>query len=639
MTRSILDNLSSPADLQQLSTEQLYELAAELRGEIIETVSHTGGHLASNLGSVELTIALNYLFDFKRDRIVWDVGHQAYSHKILTGRRAQFHTLRQYNGISGFPRRDESEYDHFGTAHAGTAIAAALGMAVKRDLAGEDHTVVAVVGDGSLTAGMALEGLNSAGHLDRNMIIILNNNDMSIAPNVGAMSGYINKIMKGRALNKLRQDTELVLKKIPALGPGLINAARTVEHAIKRVFVPGTLFEELGLKYVGPVDGHNIEQLLKELERANQLDGPVLLHINTIKGKGYRIAEENPEKWHGAKTFDIATGEPKTVPGEKPKPPAYTNFFAAALSDAMKKDESIVAVTAAMPGGTGLDQIMDKFNERIFDVGIAEQLAVTFAGGMAAEGYKPVAAIYSTFLMRAYDQVFHDVCLQDLPVVFAMDRAGLVGADGPTHHGLYDISYLRCLPNMVLMAPKDENELNAMLHKALRIPHPVAIRYPRTSGEGVKLTMKPDEIEVGKAELLSQGSDAMIFAYGSMVPAAIRTASAVAEKGFSVGVVNGRFASPIDEELLMEYVRPGARLITMEEGVASGGFGSAIMETLEYKGVSELVDVLRIALPSTIIPHGTRGELLKHTGLDDESLKKKVLGFLKRKSNTATPSK
>lgn len=630
MSDSILDRISSPADLKKLDLEQLPEVAAELRREIIETVSHTGGHLASNLGTVELTLALHYVFDFSRDRVVWDVGHQAYSHKILTGRRDRFHTLRQYGGISGFPRIDESPYDHFGTAHAGTAIAAAAGMAVKRDFDKETYQVIAVVGDGSLTAGMALEGLNQAGHLDRNMIIVLNNNDMSIARNVGAMSGYINKLMHGRALNRLRMDTELLLKNIPTFGPGLIKLARTMEHAIKRVFVPGTLFEELGLKYVGPIDGHDLNKMISELSRIKDLDGPVLFHVNTVKGKGYKLAEENPIKWHGAKTFVIETGEPRTKPGAKPKPAPYTDFFADTLGKLMDEDPRVVAITAAMPGGTGLTRIMERFPDRIFDVGIAEQFAVTFSAGLAASGFRPVAAIYSTFLMRAYDQVFHDVCLQNLPVVFAMDRGGLVGADGPTHHGLYDISYLRCLPNIVVMAPKDEAELRRMMKTALRTPHPTAIRYPRDYAQGVSVNGRITGLKIGKGEVMREGDDAAIFAYGSMVYPAMRLADELAERGFSIAVINARFVKPIDRDLILDYTSPGSRVITMEEGVLPGGFGSAVLEVIEEAGLSDLVQVLRIGLPDTVIPHGSRDELFKLCGIDHDSLRKKILGFLKR---------
>jgi len=414
--------------------------------------------------------------------------------------------------------------------------------------------------------------------------------------------------------------------------------ARSVEHAIKRTFVPGTLFEELGLKYVGPIDGHSIDAIIKELERARQLDGPVLLHVNTVKGKGYTIAEENPVKWHGAKTFDIATGEPKKNPNAKPKPPAYTNFFADALRKAMDEHKDVVAVTAAMPGGTGLTELLEERPDRVFDVGIAEQFAVTFAAGFAASGYRPVAAIYSTFLMRAYDQVFHDVCLQNLPVVFAMDRAGLVGADGPTHHGLYDVAYLRCLPNIVVMAPKDEVELQAMLNKALEIPHPVAMRYPRTNGTGKQYELTADDIQVGKAEVLKDGTHATIFAYGTMVQAAERVIAALAEKGYSVGLVNARFARPIDEDLILDYAVPGAKIITLEEGIISGGYGSALLEVLEAKGVLHEVEVLRIGLPEDVIPHGTRDELFALSGIDDENLVKKVLGLLKRR-NGNSPTK
>lgn len=628
MAESKLEKINNPADLKKYNIEELYELAAELRTKIIETVSQTGGHLASNLGTVELTLALHYAFDFLEDRIVWDVGHQAYSHKLLTGRRERFHTLRQYHGISGFPKRSESPYDHFGVGHAGTAIASAMGMAVQRDFEKKKHTVIAVVGDGSLTAGMSLEGLNQAGHLDRNMIIVLNNNDMSIAPNVGAMSGYLNKIIHGRALNKLRMDTELVLKKIPTLGPGLIHAARTVEHAIKRVFIPGTLFEELGLKYVGPIDGHDIERMIDELNRVRELDGPVLFHVNTKKGKGYKIAEANPMQWHGASTFDIATGKPKhRVETDAAK--AYTDYFAACLIKLMEADERIVAVTAAMPGGTGLAKVAEVFPERVFDVGITEQFAVTFAAGMAAEGHRPVCAIYSTFTMRAYDQVFHDVCLQDLPVLLMLDRAGLVGEDGPTHHGLYDIPYLRALPNIIVMAPKDESELRKMMKTAMLQDHPAAIRYPRTPGRGVSINGKIGTIPIGMAEEISRGKDATIFAYGSMVAQALEAVETLAKQGLDIGVVNARFVKPFDHDMVRKHAFPGSRIITMEEGVLPGGFGSAVLESLESSGLLSGVEVMRLGLPDRVITHGARSELLREVGLDQESIVARIATFLK----------
>ena len=630
MTDRLLDGINSPDDLKKLPLDRLPQLADEIREEIIETVSHTGGHLASNLGVVELTIALNYLFDFQRDRIIWDVGHQCYAHKLLTGRRERFHSLRTLDGLGGFPRPDESPYDHFGTGHAGTAIPAAIGMAVARDFRREDHAVVAVVGDGSLTSGLALEGLNQAGHLDRNMLIVLNNNDMSISANVGAISGYLNKIMHGRPLNRLRMDTELILKQIPTLGPGLIKAARTVEHAIKRVFIPGTLFEELGLKYVGPIGGHDIGKLIETIERVSKLDGPVLLHVYTVKGKGYKPAETNPIRWHGSSPFDIPSGRLRT---SERKPPSYTQVFGKTLCRLAENDERIVAVTAAMTEGTGLVEFARRFPDRLFDVGIAEQFAVTFAAGLARAGYKPVAAIYSTFLMRAFDQVFHDVCLQNLPVVFCVDRGGLVGEDGPTHHGAYDLSYLRSLPNIVVMAPKDEGELRRMMRTAVGENRPVAIRYPRDCGAGAKINGRIGRLQVGKSELLRAGADATVFAIGSMVRPTLRLAEELAGRGWELGVVNARFVKPLDRDLIIEHASPGARLITVEENALQGGFGSAVLELLEEEGVSQQVSLLRIGLPDEIVPHGPRAELLHRCGLDLEGLKKKILGFLKRKES------
>ena len=630
MTKQFLDGINSPEDLKKLELDSLDNLAAEIRQRIIETVSHTGGHLASNLGSVELTIALNYVFDFMRDRIIWDVGHQSYTHKLLTGRRDRFHSLRTYGGISGFPKPEESDYDHYATGHAGTAIPAAIGMAVTRDFLEQDYSVVAVVGDGSLTSGIALEGLNEAGQLDRNMMIILNNNDMSISPNVGAISGYLNKIMHGRALNRLRMGTELLLKQIPTVGPALIKTARTVEHAIKRVFIPGTLFEELGLKYVGPIDGHNIVKLVETMSKVKQLDGPVLLHVNTVKGKGYKPAEEKPADWHGSSAFNISNGRP--LPSG-PKPPTYTEVFGKTLCSLAALDKRIVAVTAAMTGGTGLSEFAKRFPDRHFDVGIAEQFAVAFSAGMARSGWRPVVAVYSTFLMRAYDQVFHDVCLQDLPVVFCIDRGGLVGEDGPTHHGAYDLSYLRHLPNIVVMAPGDEAELRRMIRTAVTHEHPVAIRYPRDRGLGLDISGRIGRIKMGAGKLLREGGDATIIAIGSMVHPAMRLAEELAERDWQLGVINARFVKPLDRELILDAATPGSRIITLEENLLQGGFGSAVMELLEEVGVSNQVSVLRLGLPDKIVPHGARAELLKLCGLDDESLKKRILGFLKRKEH------
>ena len=627
MEKRLLDGIDSPEDLKALCIEQLPQLAEEIRQEIIETVSHTGGHLASNLGTVELSIALNYVFDFLRDRIVFDVGHQSYTHKLLTGRRERFHSLRTYGGISGFPKPTESDYDHFGTGHAGTAIPAAIGMAVTRDFLKEDYAVVAVVGDGSLTSGIALEGINEAGHLDRNMLIVLNNNDMSISPNVGAISGYLNKIMHGRALNRLRMETELVLKQIPTVGPGLIRAARTVEHAIKRVFIPGTLFEELGLKYVGPVDGHDIVKMVETIEKVRHLDGPVLLHVETVKGRGYKPAEDNPSEWHGSSAFNIATGRSNS---SRRKPPTYTDVFGKTLCRLAESDEKIVAITAAMTGGTGLQEFAHRFPDRHFDVGIAEQFAVTFAAGMARSGYRPVVAIYSTFLMRAFDQVFHDVCLQDLPVVFCIDRGGLVGADGPTHHGAHDLSYLRSLPNIIVASPKDEAELRTLMRTAISSNHPFAIRYPRAHGQGAQSHGRIGRMQIGRGQVLKRGSDATMIALGSMVYPALALAEDLENRHWGVGVVNARYVKPLDRDLILDIAQPGARIVTLEENTLEGGFGSAVMELLEEEGRIGQVSLLRLGLPAEPVPHGSRTELLELCGLDHESLKKKLLGFLKR---------
>lgn len=612
---SILDNISTPGDLARLNREQLKELARELRSFIIQTVSETGGHLASSLGVVETTLALNRVFDFRKDRIIWDVGHQAYVHKILTGRKAQFSTLRQYGGISGFPKISESPFDHFNTGHSSTSISAALGMATARDLQASDHHVIAFIGDGSLTAGLAFEGMNQAGHLKKRMIVILNDNEMSIARNVGALSGYLSQILSGQHYNKMRDIVEAILKSVPGVGPSMIRMAKAVEDTVKRLFVPGMLFEELGFHYIGPVDGHDVDRLETALERAKKIDDPVLVHVKTKKGKGYKYAEKQPDQWHGTNPFNVDTGMSVGKPSTRA---SYTSVFGTTMLDLARSDERITAITAAMPSGTGLDEFADTFPERCFDVGIAEQHAVTFAAGQAISGQRPFVAIYSTFLQRAYDQVIHDVCLMNLPVTFCMDRAGVVGADGETHHGLFDISFLRPLPNMILMAPADEHEFRNMLYTATRLSSPCAIRYPRGSGEGGQADPIFREIPVGRSRTLREGEDATILAIGNMSWRAYRVAEKLAAEGISLEVIDARFVKPLDESAILDSAEKTGMIITCEEHILEGGFGSAVMELLERNGAG--IPVLRIGIPDRLVTHGTPAELHDELRLSEPHL-------------------
>ncbi len=612
----LLSSIHSPVDLKRLSSKQLTQLAREVRNLIIKVVSKSGGHLASNLGVVELTIALHYVFDFSRDKVIWDVGHQTYTHKIITGRKDDFHTLRRYGGISGFPRREESEYDHFNTGHSSTSISAALGMAVARDYNHDDYNVVAVIGDGALTAGLAFEGLNQAGYLKRKLMVILNDNEMSISPPVGAVSGYLNQIIHGQAYNRLKRDVETILTAIPRIGSQMIRFARTLEESIRRVFVPGMLFEELGFRYIGPVRGHNIDALIRTFEQAEQMEYPCLIHVVTRKGKGYRPAEANPTLFHGSPPFDIDNGEFIEKEGS---PPSYTSVFADTMIELARKDEKIVCITAAMPEGTGLSAFAKEFPHRLFDVGIAEQHGITFCAGLATQGLKPVAAIYSTFLQRAYDQLLHDICLMGLPISIALDRAGVVGSDGPTHHGLYDLSYLRSMPHIIIMAPKDENELRHMLKTAIETPHPVAVRYPRAKGLGVKLDRNLKTLPIGKAEVLREGEDVAILAIGRMVHPSVQTAERLSEDGIEATMVNARFVKPLDEELIVRLASTIPRLVTVEENSLKGGFGSAVLELLEEKGLNRAM-VHRIGIPDEIVPHGDTTLLLSKYGLDENSI-------------------
>ena len=625
MTTGLLNKIDSPKDIKNLNYDALKELAQEIRDYMIEVISKNGGHLAPNLGVVELTLALHKVFNCPKDKIIWDVGHQSYIHKIITGRREAFKTLRQYNGLSGFPKIQESEYDAFGTGHSSTSISAALGMAIARDLKGEDNEVIAVIGDGSMTGGMAYEALNNAGDLQKKLIIILNDNEMSIAKNVGAMSDYLYQLRTAKTYTRIKKDLEGWLKH-KNYGENIINIVRRVKGSVKYLLVPGSVFEHLGFKYYGPVDGHDLEHLVEVLEVAKETPGPVIIHVITKKGKGYEPAEKSPNKFHGTGPFDIATGKKFTKPGA---PVTYTEVFGKTLVDIAKDDKKIVAITAAMPDGTGLNYFADAYPDRFFDVGIAEQHAVTAAAGMAAAGLHPVVAVYSTFMQRAFDSVLHDICMQNLPVVLGLDRAGLVGDDGYTHHGVFDYSYLRLMPQMTIMAPKDENELRHMLATAVNFNGPIALRYPRGSGLGVEITEPLHTLPIGKAEEIKTGSDVCLWAVGSMVDEAVKAAEALAEQGISAGVVNMRFVKPLDTELLVKTALQCKNIVTLEEGTVEGGAGSAVLEELNDNGLVGKVKVLNLGIPDKYIPHGDKKLLLRDIGLDHDSIVKRIAEFLK----------
>lgn len=629
----ILDSIESPVQLRTLTVPQMQQLAEEIRQEIVEKVSVKGGHLAPNLGVVELTMALHYVFDTPKDLLVWDIGHQAYVHKLLTGRRDRFHTIRQFGGLSGYLRREESPYDVFGASHASTSISAALGLAAARDLKGEHTKVVAIIGDGALTGGMALEAINNAGSLKKNLIVVLNDNDKSISDNVGALHHYLGKARRmqtSKSYQRLREMAKGSIVRLPVVGDKAREAAGRAETSFKHFVLPsksGTIFEELGFKFFGPFDGHNLPLMLDVFENIKQIEGPVMVQVITKKGKGWEFAEEDSTKWHGPGAFDYTTGLIKKNVGD---PPTYTDVFANTLVDLAEKDTSIVGITAAMAEGTGLKKMHQRFPERYFDVGIAEQHAVTFAAGMAVADMKPVVAIYSTFMQRAFDQVIHDVCMQDLHVVFAMDRAGIVGEDGPTQHGVFDIAFMRLIPNMKVMAPKDENELRHMLYTALYMDGPVSLRYPRGKGVGVSLDNELHKLEIGKAELLSPTSlelaeqqDCAILAYGSTVAQAELAAQELAEEGINVAVVNARWAKPLDEEMIVRLAKGTQRLVTIEDHVLSGGFGSAVLELLERQGL-HTIDVRLIGCPDKPIEHGAPSILKELHGLSSSHIKEVV---------------
>lgn len=625
-TEKILDRVNSPLDLKALTLEELKQLAKEIRQLIIEVVSRNGGHLAPNLGVVELTLALHRVFDLPRDKMVFDVGHQAYIHKILTGRKDKFPTLRQYKGLSGFPKRQESEYDVFGAGHSSTSVSAADGIAAARDLKGEDYHVVAVIGDGAMTGGMSFEALNHVGDTKRRMLIVLNDNEMSISKNVGAMSQYLYQLRTGETYNRLKHDVENWLGSLE-FGQDVLEAIDRVKTGVKYLVMPESVFEHLGIKYFGPVDGHDLEALIRLFTAVKKEPGPVLVHVVTQKGRGYAPAETNPNKFHGTGPFDIATGKKLD---NRSAPPAYTEVFGKTLTEIGEKDPSVVAITAAMPDGTGVSGFAEKFPDRFYDVGIAEQHAVTFAAGLSTQGIKPVTAIYSTFLQRAYDQILHDVCMQQLPVKLCLDRAGLVGDDGYTHHGVFDYAYLLPMPGMVVMAPKDENELRHMLLTAVNYQEgPIALRYPRGSGAGVDCTEPLHEIPVGKAEKLRDGREVSLWAIGSMVAAAQKTADLLAEQGVSAGVINMRFAKPLDEELLLSEAGRTGCIVTMEEGAVHGGVGDAVLDALNRNGRLPDTAVLNFGIPDAFVSQGDRELLLQDIGLTPEAMTRKILGKMK----------
>lgn len=615
-----LQQIKSPDDIRQLKIPELKVLAQEIREELIQVVSENGGHLAPNLGVVELTLALHMVFHTPEDKIIWDVGHQSYVHKLLTGRYEQFHTVRTLNGLSGFPKRSESVHDAFGAGHSSTSISAAVGFAKARDLRGDNNNVIAVIGDGAMTGGMAFEALENAGQMGSNLIVILNDNEMSIDPNVGAMAEYLSRARSNPAYTKSKEDVEELLKKIPGIGDKMFKAADRLKDSLKYLLVPGVLFEEFGFKYYGPVNGHDLSALMAVLENVKGMDRPVLIHVETKKGKGYAPAEKNPDLFHGVSPFHIQTGELK----KKAVLPSYTSVFGKTLAQLGAQDNRIVGITAAMGKGTGINIFQEQFPDRTIDVGIAEEHAVTMAAAMALDGYKPVVAIYSTFLQRAYDQVMHDVALQNAPVVFCLDRAGLVGDDGPTHHGIFDISYLRHIPNMVCMAPKDENELRHMLYSALSYDCPVAVRYPRGEGLGVPMDEALQILPLGKAEVLQEGSRITLLALGSMVHIAQEAAARISEEtGITPTVINARFAKPLDAETILRYAAQDTLLVTLEEHAVTGGFGSAVLELFNQHGM-DTRNVLTIGIADSFVQHGNTARLKEMQGLDTDSIVTKI---------------
>ncbi|NJP09095.1 MAG: 1-deoxy-D-xylulose-5-phosphate synthase [Leptolyngbyaceae cyanobacterium RU_5_1] len=624
-----LSELTHPNQLHGLSIYQLQQIARQIREKHLETVAATGGHLGPGLGVVELTIALYQTLDLDHDKVIWDVGHQAYPHKLLTNRYSRFHTLRQKDGVAGYLKRCESKFDHFGAGHASTSISAGLGMALARDAKGETFKVVSVIGDGALTGGMALEAINHAGHLPKNnLLVVLNDNEMSISPNVGAIPRYLNKLRLSPPVQFISDNLQEQFKHLPFVGDSLAPELGRVKEGMKRLAVPkvGAVFEELGFTYIGPIDGHNLEELIATFQQAHKTPGPVLVHVATVKGKGYEVAEQDQVGYHAQNPFNLATG--KALPSSKPKPPSYSKVFGETLTKIAESDPKVIGITAAMATGTGLDILQKRVPDQYIDVGIAEQHAVTLSAGLACEGMRPVATIYSTFLQRAYDQIIHDVCIQNLPVFFCMDRAGIVGADGPTHQGMYDIAYLRCIPNMVLMAPKDEAELQRMIVTGINhTSSPIALRYPRGNGYGAPLMEEGWEpLEIGKGEILRHGDDLLLVAYGSMVYPALQTAEILHEHGVELTVINARFAKPLDTELILPIAQKIGRVVTMEEGCLPGGFGSAIVEALLDAAI--MVPITRIGIPDQLVDHAKPDESKVDLGLTPAQMAERILKLL-----------
>ncbi|MEH1851671.1 MAG: 1-deoxy-D-xylulose-5-phosphate synthase [Nostoc sp.] len=621
-----LSEITHPNQLHGLSVRQLQQIARQIRDKHLQTVAVNGGHLGPGLGVVELTLGLYQTLDLDRDKVIWDVGHQAYPHKLLTGRYDRFHTLRQKDGVAGYLKRGENKFDHFGAGHASTSISAALGMALARDLKGEKFKAVAVIGDGALTGGMALEAINHAGHMPKtNLLVVLNDNDMSISRNVGAIPRYLNKMRLSQPVQFIKDNLEEQFKQIPFVGESLSPELGRIKEGMKRLAVPkvGAVFEELGFTYIGPVDGHNLEELITTFQQAHQIPGPVLVHVATVKGKGYEIAELDQVGYHAQSPFNVATG--KAIPSNKPKPPAYAKVFSHTLVKLAEQNPKIVGITAAMATGTGLDKLQAKLPNQYIDVGIAEQHAITLAAGLATEGMRPVAVIYSTFLQRAYDQIIHDVCIQNLPVFFCLDRAGIVGADGPTHQGMYDIAYLRCIPNIAIMAPKDEAEMQSMIVTGVNhTSGPIAMRYPRGNGYGVPLMEEGWEpLEIGKGEILRTGDDVLIVAYGTMVYPGMQAAEILSEHGIEATVINARFVKPLDTELILPLAKKIGRVVTLEEGCVMGGFGSAIAEALLDADI--LVPVKRFGVPDVLVDHAEPNESKTELGLTSHQIAERVL--------------
>ncbi|XEC92841.1 1-deoxy-D-xylulose-5-phosphate synthase [Paenibacillus tarimensis] len=627
----LLDSIQEPKDIKLLSFEQMEQLAGEIRHFLIEKLSLTGGHLAPNLGVVELTLILHYLYDSPKDKIVFDVGHQSYVHKILTGRKDRFDTLRKYKGLCGFVKRCESEHDVWEAGHSSTSLSAAMGMAMARDFKGESHKVIAVIGDGALTGGMALEALNHIGHEKRNLIVVLNDNEMSIAPNVGAIHNYLGKIRSDKSYQKAKDELQHLLNKIPAIGGKLAKTAERLKDSLKYMVVSGVLFEELGLTYLGPVDGHDLHKLSEAFQQANNVNGPVLVHVLSTKGKGYSPAEADSHTWHGASPYKIESGKMLKAVG----PPMYTEVFGNTLIELAEADDRIVAVTPAMPSGSGLVKFSKRFPGRMIDVGIAEQHAATLSAALAIEGLKPVFAVYSTFLQRAYDQVVHDICRQNLNVIFAIDRAGFVGPDGETHHGVFDIAYLRHIPNMVLMMPKDENELRNMMKTAVEYNDgPIAIRYPRVNALGVEIEEQMTSIPIGKWETLREGDAAVIMAVGPMIQVAEEAAEILKREGLTVRIVNARFIKPLDESMLLELAATSSNMIVLEEGTLKGGLGSAVLEFYSERGIHDL-SIRIIGVPDQFIEHGSIKEQRQETGLTGERVATEVIQLMPRRRQSA----